>query len=95
MRLKHSSDGDIPIIDISPFFSGHRAKKKEVAKKIGSACETTGFLMISGHAVAQAILEHTFVSTRAFFRLDQPRRTDGVLKDRRDNAVITHWVPAA
>ena len=70
MRLKHSTDGDIPIIDISPFFSGHRAKKKEVAKKIGSACETTGFLIISGHAVAQAILEHTFVSTRAFFRLD-------------------------
>ena len=34
MRLKHSTDGDIPIIDISPFFSGHRAKKKEVAKKL-------------------------------------------------------------
>ena len=69
MRLKHSTDGDIPIIDISPFFSGHRAKKKEVAKKIGYACETTGFLMISGHAVAQALLEHTFVSTLSLIHI--------------------------
>ena len=71
MHVKHSFEGDIPIIDISPFFFGDRSAKKEVAKKIGGACETTGFLIINGHGIAQAILGRTFRSSRAFFRLNQ------------------------
>ena len=71
MNLKRPCQGDIPIIDISPFLSGDSADKQRVAETISQACEATGFLIIDGHGVSQAILENAFRFSREFFNLAQ------------------------
>ena len=71
MRLKQPSQGDIPIIDISPFLSGDSAGKQRVAEGVRQACEAIGFLIIDGHGISQLILEKAFNLSRAFFNLEQ------------------------
>ena len=59
----------VPIIDISPYFTGDPAKKAEVARQIDHACRNIGFLVISGHGVADEIVARTYDTTRTFFDL--------------------------
>ena len=42
---------DIPVIDLAPFRDGGAVDRKRVAKAIADACETLGFLVVSGHGV--------------------------------------------
>jgi isopenicillin N synthase-like dioxygenase len=57
-------------IDLRAFLTN--ADKQGVVDSIRRACSTTGFVVISGHGVPLAHLEHAFASTRAFF--EQPQR---------------------
>jgi isopenicillin N synthase-like dioxygenase len=59
----------VPVIDISPYFSGDLAQKRQVAKLIDDACRSIGFLVISGHGVPSALIERTDALARAFFDL--------------------------
>ena len=45
------------IIDISPFFDGDSVSKQEVARKVGYACEKTGFMIIVGHSVSELLVD--------------------------------------
>ena len=45
----------IPVIDLTSFPRGDRATRVRVAKKLGSAAETLGFVVISGHGIDPAI----------------------------------------
>lgn len=66
------SDGvAIPAIDIAPFLAGDPAGKSSVARAVATACETTGFLLITGHGLPQATLERAIGLGLDFFDLPQ------------------------
>jgi isopenicillin N synthase-like dioxygenase len=59
----------VPVIDISPYFSGDIRQRKEVAALVNRACRTIGFLVITGHGVSDELIERTGELTRKFFDL--------------------------
>ena len=59
----------VPIIDLAPSFGDGPARKRAVAAEIGRACETIGFLMVTGHGVPQGLIDEADGLSRAFFDL--------------------------
>jgi len=59
----------VPVIDLAPFREGDAAARQAVADAVGRACETTGFLVITGHGVDQELLDDMWRVTDAFFAL--------------------------
>ena len=41
----------IPAIDLGPWRSGGAAGRREVAGQVARACETIGFLIVTGHGI--------------------------------------------
>ena len=60
-----------PVVDISTFFGGDAERKASVARKVGAACEDTGFYTIAGHGVDRALIDRMAAVTRAYFALDE------------------------
>lgn len=60
----------IPVIDIGPYFGGDSKAKREVARAVGYACESIGFLVIANHGLARELFDRAFAAGRVFF--DQP-----------------------
>ena len=65
----------VPTIDIAPFLDG--SNRSAVATSAARACETIGFLVVTGHGLPSPVLERAFERSRAFFDLPEDR------KDRR------------
>lgn len=61
--------GPVPVIDISPYYSGDAEEKRRVAEQIDQACRSIGFLVISGHAVDPQLIARLDRLSRAFFDL--------------------------
>jgi isopenicillin N synthase-like dioxygenase len=59
----------VPVIDLSPYFNGNTAERKQVARTIDDACRSIGFLIISGHGVPESLTEDAQNVSRAFFDL--------------------------
>ncbi len=59
----------VPIIDIAPYRTGGEADKDRVAAAVDRACRDTGFIVITGHGVAPALLARAFGACEAFFAL--------------------------
>lgn len=57
----------VPVIDISPFRSGTPALKAEVAAQVAQACTDIGFLVISGHGIADDLISRMYRATKSFF----------------------------
>lgn len=64
MKLLH-----VPIIDISPYRHGGAADKQAVAHAVDQACRDIGFLIVSGHGIAPALLDTMRTVSRDFFDL--------------------------
>ena len=62
----------VPVIDISPYFTGDPEAKRAVARQIDQACRTIGFLVISGHGVPDDLIADAERVTRALFDLPLP-----------------------
>lgn len=75
----------VPIIDMSPFYSGTDEGKQQVAAMVDRACRDIGFLVITGHGVAPSLLERVDATSRAFFEL--PLEQKEALKRPRDDQV--------
>ncbi|MBM61721.1 MAG: oxidoreductase [Acidobacteria bacterium] len=58
--------GHIPVIDLSPSFSGEDGPMS-VAEEIGAACESLGFLIVTGHGVPSATITAMVKTAEAFF----------------------------
>lgn len=69
----------VPTIDISGL-SGNDEARQRVAHQIGEACRTIGFLCITGHGVADALIERARAVSFAFF--DQPLATKMLIERR-------------
>jgi isopenicillin N synthase-like dioxygenase len=59
----------VPVIDIGAYFRGDPVAKRRVAREIGEACRSIGFLVVAGHGVPDALIERTHATARAFFDL--------------------------
>ena len=59
----------IPILDISQFSNGTDFDSQEVAKKVKTACEEIGFLVIEGHGVPDSVINNLEKCSRQFFDL--------------------------
>ena len=59
----------VPVIDISGYFTGLETEKRRVAREIGEACRTIGFLLVAGHGVSEELIRRTEETGRAFFDL--------------------------
>ncbi len=59
----------VPIIDISPYWTGSEASKRAVAQQIDEACRDIGFLIISGHHVPAELTAAVDKVSREFFDL--------------------------
>ena len=68
----------IPVIDLESFPSGDRATRVRVAKQLGSAAETLGFVVISGHGIDPAIGNVLKEAAVRFF--DLPRVTKMIIR---------------
>ena len=60
------STGHIPIIDIGPSSLDNDAHSS-VAEKVTLACESLGFLIVTGHGVAESTISHMLDISLSFF----------------------------
>ena len=62
-----SDDGRIPVVDIGRFLAGEPGAAAPLARAIARTCEDTGFLVVAGHGVPQALPECVFAVAEQFF----------------------------
>ena len=60
----------IPVVDIAPFAEGGARDREAVARQVDSACSSLGFLIISGHGVADRLIDDMRGASLAYF--DRP-----------------------
>ncbi|MDF2120383.1 2-oxoglutarate and iron-dependent oxygenase domain-containing protein [Roseiarcaceae bacterium H3SJ34-1] len=60
---------NVPVIDLSPSFSGGEEGRQKVAEAIRAACEDIGFFTVVGHGVADATIEALRRNAREYFAL--------------------------
>lgn len=65
-----TTDGRLPIIDVSPLLGGERLESGGVTEAIHDACVDNGFFVLVGHGL-DAELGAIFEASRAFFSLSQ------------------------
>lgn len=61
----------IPVIDVSPWFSGTTADRHRVAKEFDRAYRDVGFLQVTGHGVPDSTVQGAFDAMDAFFGLPE------------------------
>jgi isopenicillin N synthase-like dioxygenase len=64
------SEIEVPMIDLSPWFSGGEAGRAAVVENVRTACIKCGFFVITKHGVDPDVIETTWKATRAFFDTD-------------------------
>jgi isopenicillin N synthase-like dioxygenase len=57
----------IPVIDLTPSFSGDEAAFDQVAREIHKACREMGFFYVSHHRIPQALIDAAFQQSARFF----------------------------
>jgi isopenicillin N synthase-like dioxygenase len=67
-------DGYVPVIDLSAARAGEAAGRAAVADALGRVCETSGFLVIVGHGVAEQAIAEMYRATKEFFALSLPEK---------------------
>ena len=61
----------IPILDVGPYLAGAPGARAALARDIARACEDTGFMVVVGHGVPQALADGCFAAASSFFDLDR------------------------
>lgn len=64
----------VPIIDIAPFLSGEPQGKAAVALAVAKAARDIGFVVLSGHSIAQDQFDAVFEKGFAFFDLPEDEK---------------------
>jgi isopenicillin N synthase-like dioxygenase len=69
----------VPIIDISKLLNGKEDERREVAKKIGKACEDIGFFIITNHGIRDEVITSAWSATKEYFDLPEEEKLKLVL----------------
>jgi isopenicillin N synthase-like dioxygenase len=59
----------VPIIDVAPFLASDPDGMRAVVRQVGRACETIGFLVITGHGISPDLQHRTLQVCQEFFDL--------------------------
>ena len=59
----------VPVIDLTPWFSGAAADRAAVAAEVDAALRSVGFFLITGHGVPDDLRTRVRAGARAFFAL--------------------------
>ena len=88
----------VPIIDIAPFLSGDPQGKAAVALAVAKAARDIGFVVLSGHSIAQDRFDAVFEKGFAFFDLPDDEKAKwhptGPAKQRGYHGVATRGLSA-
>jgi len=71
---------EIPIIDLSPVFSGDLAARKQVAARIRAASVNTGFFYVKNHGIPEATIQRCKQQCISFFK--QPLETKNLVSNK-------------
>ena len=63
----------VPVIDLTPWFSGDQEARAVVAAKVDAALQSVGFFLMTGHGVPSQMRARVRAGAREFFAL--PRET--------------------
>ncbi|WP_222130005.1 isopenicillin N synthase family dioxygenase [Bordetella genomosp. 13] len=74
METPHIVLDHVPVIDIAAFIEGSPEGQRQVAAQVSAACEQVGFLVITGHGVAQATIDTLYDESKAFFALPEEEK---------------------
>lgn len=66
--------GDVPVLDLSGATSGDTSTRAEVAHRLGNACESLGFLVVTGHGVPDEKVTALLTAAQKFFDADEERK---------------------
>lgn len=72
---------EIPVIDISGYYTGNESEKARIANELHAACCSPGFFQIVGHSVSPELRSRTLQSLPAFFALAVEKKTQ-IHRDR-------------
>ena len=64
----------IPVLDVSPLYSGDAAKMQQVADRLRGYLEAVGFLYVAGHDVPDASVQAVREASRRFFALPEAEK---------------------
>ena len=59
----------VPVIDLTPWFSGDEAARAAVAAEVDGALRSVGFFLVTGHGVADEMRAQVRAEARKFFAL--------------------------
>jgi isopenicillin N synthase-like dioxygenase len=59
----------LPIVDMSGMYSGDAADAQAVAARVHQACTEVGFFYVTGHGVAQDVIDDALGTMQQFFLL--------------------------
>jgi isopenicillin N synthase-like dioxygenase len=71
----------VPIVDLKPYIDG--TDPDTVIKKVDEACRNSGFLVIRGHGIPQALQEKTAETGREFFARPAAAKSQHTVKPDR------------
>lgn len=60
----------IPVLDLSAWFGGDKARRSELARALDAACHTYGFLQVIGHGVDPNLRRNALAQMNSFFEQD-------------------------
>ena len=68
--------GHVPVVDLEPATTGDPAARSDIAAQVGAACESLGFLVVTGHGVAGETVQELMTASWRYFNLpeDDKRR---------------------
>lgn len=66
--------GYVPVIDLSSAWTGDPVARRRVARALGRACETSGFLAVLGHAVPASTIAGMYSAAQELFALPPDRK---------------------
>lgn len=70
-RPAEPEPGDIPIVDVAPYFATNdRHDLEAAATELRAACERVGFYQLTGHGLSPALIAETFAQVKRFHNLD-------------------------
>jgi isopenicillin N synthase-like dioxygenase len=65
-------DSTVPVLDLSPWYSGDPAGRRQLAERVDSALSSVGFLLVTGHGVPAQLRAAVRAAAAGFFALPVP-----------------------
>lgn len=63
------TSADFPVFDLAAYERAPTDKRRALGEEVDAICRTTGFLAVSGHGVAQTVIDDAWNAAHAFFDL--------------------------